>query len=111
MAEEKQNPVTMGQAMSAESRFMVPANVSWKQLDGSVVAVNLDTGVYFTFNPTASDAWCHLVEGKTLGDCTIPIHEAYPYMDTSVIKQDVIEIIASFVENNLMVLKTEPVTQ
>ena len=43
-------------------------NVWWREVDGEVIALDLDSSTYFTTNKTGTMLWRPLVEGATLRD-------------------------------------------
>lgn len=47
------------------SMFELAPHVSWKELDGLIVAVDTKSGSYYSLNDTASAIWKEVVNGKS----------------------------------------------
>ena len=55
--------------VSAGSRVQVKsANVSWREVDGEVVALDLRSSTYFTTNRTGAIMWKAMVDGCSVDD-------------------------------------------
>ena len=56
-------------SVPASSRVQVKsADVSWREVDGEVVALDLRSSTYFTTNRTGAIMWKAMVEGCSVGD-------------------------------------------
>lgn len=45
-----------------------PTGVSWREVDGEVIALDLDTSAYFSTNRSGTALWRVLVDGASRGD-------------------------------------------
>lgn len=55
--------------MQLEDKIFRPAEkVSWKEMDGLVIVVNVDTGAYYSLNETASLIWTNIASGKSVAE-------------------------------------------
>ena len=77
-------------------------NISWKQLGDRVVAVDTNSGDYFTFNDVASTIWLALNDNKLIEDIVALIMEEYDISDEEKVRRDVDTQLAQWKEMNLM---------
>lgn len=77
-------------------------NISWKQLGDRVVAVDTDSGDYFTFNDVASTIWLAINENKTIDEIVALIIDDYDISDAEKVRQDIDNQLAQWKEMNLM---------
>lgn len=78
-------------------------NISWKQLGDRVVAVDTNSGDYFTFNDVASTIWLAINENKTIDEIVALIIDDYDISDAEKVRQDIDNQLAQWKEMNLMV--------
>lgn len=76
-------------------------NVTWKELGDKVVAVNVESGEYYTMNATASSVWKLLAEGKPADEITAAICGEYE-ADPATVGADIDRQIAEWKENGLI---------
>ena len=77
-------------------------NISWKQLGDRVVAVDTNSGDYFTFNDVASTIWLAIIENKTIDEIVALIIDDYDISDAEKVRQDIDNQLAQWKEMNLM---------
>ena len=77
-------------------------NISWKQLGDQVVAVDTNSGDYFTFNDVASTIWLAINENKTIDEIVALIIDDYDISDAEKVRQDIDNQLAQWKEMNLM---------
>lgn len=77
-------------------------NISWKQLGDRVVAVDTNSGDYFTFNDVASTIWLAINENKTIDEIVSLIIDDYDISDAEKVRQDIDNQLAQWKEMNLM---------
>lgn len=77
-------------------------NISWKQLGDRVVAVDTNSGDYFTFNDVASTIWLAINENKTIDEIVALIIDDYDISDAEKVRQDIDNQLAQWKEMNLM---------
>jgi len=77
-------------------------NVSWKQLGDRVVAVDTNTGDYYTFNEVASTIWAAVCDNKSMDEIVAQILEEYDIADADAVRSDAEAQIAKWKEMNLI---------
>ena len=77
-------------------------NISWKQLGDRVVAVDTNSGDYFTFNDVASTIWLAINENKTIDEIVALIIDDYDISDAEKVRQDIDNQLAQWKEMSLM---------
>lgn len=80
-------------------------NVIAEFFDGEVVAVNLETGKYYSLPGVGSDLWFMLTEGASLDAATSHVQEVYPDDD---VQGAVAEFVASLLEHQLLATSQAP---
>jgi hypothetical protein len=51
--------------------------LTWREVDGEIIALDLTASLYFTANRTGTLLWTHLVEGARLSDLTALLADRY----------------------------------
>lgn len=69
--------------------------VTHERLDGEVIAINLETGVYFALGGVAADAWSLMAAGAHLAPAIEAIAERYG-VETEIVRADVTRLFAEF---------------
>lgn len=77
-------------------------NISWKQLGDRVVAVDTNTGDYYTFNDVASSIWVAVANNMSVDDMVTHILEEYDITDDVKVRQDIDTQIAQWKEMKLI---------
>ena len=77
-------------------------NISWKQLGDRVVAVDTNTGDYYTFNEVASTIWAAVCDNKSMDEIVAQILEEYDITDAEAVRSDAEAQIANWKEMNLI---------
>ena len=52
-------------------------NLTWREVGGEIIALDLVTSTYFTTNATGSHLWNALVEGAKFGDLVALLQEKF----------------------------------
>jgi hypothetical protein len=76
-----------------KAMYAIHSNISWKLLEDAVVAVNLDDGNYYTFNPTSGMIWQYVDDGKSPEEIIDLMSERFAETGREEIERDVWEII------------------
>lgn len=82
--------------------FTINTNISWKLLNDAIVAVNLDSGDYYTFNFTASLIWQYVDEKKPTEEIIALFKEQFPETDDQQIDADLKEIFDFWIAEKLI---------
>lgn len=56
----------------------IAENISWKLLQDKIVAVNVETGVYYTMNATAGIIWQAIADEKSKEEIALQLQQTYP---------------------------------
>ncbi|MDR1764285.1 MAG: PqqD family protein [Dysgonamonadaceae bacterium] len=80
--------------------YAINSNISWKLLKDAVVAVNLDSGAYYTFNYTASLIWQWVEQGKSQAEIAASLKEQFP--DIQTVESDVSDIVKYWLSEKLI---------
>lgn len=81
----------------------IAENISWKIIQDKVVAVDINTGIYFTMNLSASKIWIALDKGEDIENITTILHNTYPDKNESELRNDIQEQIDYWKQENLIV--------
>ncbi len=80
-------------------------NSSWKEVDGEIVIINLETTHYYSLNKTGTFIWNQLTNNElNFNEIILMTCEAFGQEEKN-IKDDVIELLDHFEEENLVVVK------
>jgi hypothetical protein len=82
--------------------FTLPAHVTWKNLEDSVVLLDLNNGSYFTLNETASSIWQGLVDDRSIKEITLSMSKEYG-QDEEVIRNDVDQALSYLIQEGLLI--------
>ncbi len=64
-------------------------NISWKSLNDRIVAVDVNTGDYYTFNEVASTIWIAVSENKSVDEIVAQILDEYDITDAETVRKDI----------------------
>ena len=78
-------------------------NISWKIIQEKVVAVDINTGVYFTMNLSASKIWTAIDAGKESDEILSILEDAYPDIDRAKLISDIKNQIEYWKQEQLIV--------
>lgn len=77
-------------------------NISWKQLCDRVVAVDTNTGDYYTFNEVASTIWVQFCDKKSVDEIIALLLEEYDITDADKVRKDIDAQVAIWKEMHLI---------
>jgi hypothetical protein len=83
------------------AKLSIPRNVTWKIVKSEVVVLNIEKGIYYTLNETASHIWKLLVEGKSPEAIQKDLNDAYKVAD-AVLQKDFSETMAFLKQESLL---------
>ncbi|MEE8601607.1 PqqD family protein [Euzebya tangerina] len=75
--------------------------VSWREIDGEVIAVDLTRDEYLSLNHTGSLLWRELVAGATITDLVDRLVQAFA-VDARTASRDVTEFVTTLRERRLL---------
>jgi len=89
--------------MSSEHLSIRSHNVASEIIEGEAIIVDVNTGTYFSANPSASLLWSRLLAGPcSLQDLTATLHGAWSDLEAERIHRDVEAFIATLDEHDLL---------
>ena len=75
--------------------------VSWRVLDSEAVVLDVDTGYYYTLNPTATFVWEMVVQGLSLSEIATEMVEKYD-VDEAQAREDIEEQLQTWSRDELI---------
>lgn len=87
--------------MNPEQRFDVPAHVVARELEGELVVLNLETGLYFGLDEVGVVIWERLTDGDTLEGATAAVVERYD-VDRERAETDIVALVEKLREASLV---------
>ncbi len=81
----------------------VAENASWKEIDGLVIVVNVETGAYYSLNETASVVWTLAAGGATAEAIADHVCSGYDVPEPRV-RADVARCLEEWMDSGLMVV-------
>ncbi len=76
----------------------------WKEVGDQVVVLNLDSGVYYSLNPTGSRVWKGLMDQSSLDDIVGKLCDEYSVSEATA-RKDAEEMIDQFLAKKMLVRK------
>ena len=88
--------------MLSDELFIVDtANVSWEQVGGEVIAIQLSTGRYYNMVDTATAIWLFLSNGASLDTLTTKLRQLYK--DESLMLSGLEDFVYECIKSSLLV--------
>jgi hypothetical protein len=88
--------------MNDESRFRLRKNgVSWRELDGQIVVLDLESSKYVTVSGAGAVIWEHLVAGASLDELVDALIEVFD-IDVATARVDTESFLDDLRERNLL---------
>ncbi len=94
-------------AVHASSRFVQSASALAAEIDGEVVALDVDKGVCYGLDPIGSRIWAMLAQPKSLAAICVAMTDAYD-IDDATCERDVGELLADLAAEGLVRLVPGP---
>lgn len=92
-------PGTAG--MSLDVYLEIPEHVLFRDLEGEVVLLNLETGCYFSLDEVGTRIWTLVEEGKNLLAIKETLHAEYSVEEAD-LERDLLELVAELKERGLV---------
>jgi hypothetical protein len=77
------------------------SELTWREVDGEIIALDLTSSLYFTANRTGTLLWSSLVDGARLGELTSLLIENFEIVDADA-RRDVSNFIALLDSHSLL---------
>lgn len=79
----------------------IPSNVLFRELDGELFLVNVDTGYYFALDPVGSRMWRALGRHGSLAGALAELRDEYE-VEPERLRADLAELVARLREHGLL---------
>ena len=89
---------------SLSSRAQIPAHVLFRELQGELVLLQLERGVYFGLDPIGTRIWHLLHDQRSLGDVVQALVAEYEVSEARAV-EDVITLVRRLQEHGLVELR------
>ena len=101
MAVSTHDGCAMAQGLSLSSRARIPAHVLFRDLQGELVVLELERGVYFGLDPVGTRIWHLLRDERTLQDVVAALVVEYE-VDEAQGAADVLALVRQLQEQGLV---------
>lgn len=81
---------------------MIPSSVVGEELDGEMVLLNLETGIYFGLNPVGTQLWRELGGHGDLQTAVLNICQRYSTVSEQTIREDIRSLVAELTSKGLL---------
>lgn len=85
-----------------KSRQCITNGLTWREINGDLVVMELDSGVYHLFNATGREIWLALADGQTPAQISDRLVDNYA-VEKKEAQSDVSRFMASLVGKGLLV--------
>ena len=77
-------------------------DLSWRDVDGELVALNTDSGKYYSFNDVGREVWLAVAEGKSMEDLLNLVESEYDVPDRDTAAKDVEKFLVDLMDAKLV---------
>lgn len=88
--------------MSLQSDFEIPVHVVSRQVDGDLVILDLESGIYFGLDEVGARFWALASEGASLPDACGTMLQEYE-VDAETLEQDIKALVGELEQRKLIV--------
>ena len=88
--------------ISKDSVFQVAEEVSWRDIKGELIVLQLSSGEYFSFNEIGRLAWISLAEHKSIGQVIEAVLAEYD-VSLAQAEADVVAFVQGLLGNKLLI--------
>jgi len=81
--------------------FSPSEDVTWRDIDGEMVVLNIKTGEYFSFNQVGREIWLAASEGKSFGGVIAQVVSCYD-IDEAKARADVEKFLSGLMEHGIL---------
>ncbi|MEY8120423.1 PqqD family protein [Falsihalocynthiibacter sp. BN13B15] len=90
--------------MTPDSIFEIPVHIVSRLVDGDLVLLDLESGVYFGLDPVGASAWTHISAGVPFSAICLAMEEEYE-VEADILEQDIRELLADLEKLNLIEMR------
>ncbi len=88
--------------LTLESLFAPAEDITWRDVDGEIVVLKLNTGEYFTFNELGRSTWLQVSQGNTISQAVQAVIAEYD-VEMAQAESDIKKFIGGLVGRSLIV--------
>ena len=88
-----------------DSAFQVAEGITWRDIKGELIALQLESGEYYSFNEIGRLSWLALAEGRSVGQVVEAVLAEYE-VSLAQAESDVVAFTRGLLENRLIVPRT-----
>lgn len=81
--------------------YTLNENISWRELGGSIIVVDTESGNYYTMNHTASLIFQWMSQGMTIDDMTKKLSDTFELESYETLHADITEQINEWLKNKI----------
>ena len=89
-----------------DSAFQPAEGITWRDIKGELIALELESGEYFSFSEIGRLAWLALAEGRSVGQVVEAVPAEYE-VSLAQAESDVVAFTQGLLENRLIVPRTQ----
>ena len=89
-----------------DSAFQVAEGITWRDIKGELIALQLESGEYYSFNEIGRLSWLALAEGRSVGQVVEAVLAEYE-VSLAQAESDVVAFTQGLLENRLIVPRTQ----
>lgn len=88
-------------AFEDSTTFTPSDDYTWREADGDITVLNLETGEYLTFTGIGSDLWREFAAGKTLAETVQFVIDSYD-VDKQQAKNDIMNFATGLIQKGVL---------
>ena len=92
---------TATRTIGLQDSIQISEDAIFRELDGEVVILNLDTGIYFGLNPTGTRIWNLIAQHGSLQKVLETMTEEYEVPPAS-LENDILQLVGQLAEKGLV---------
>jgi hypothetical protein len=88
--------------LTLDSLFTPAEDITWRDVDGEIVVLKLNTGEYYTFNELGRSTWLQLSQGNTINQAVQAVIAEYD-VETAQAENDIKHFVGGLIGRSLLV--------
>ena len=100
--EISERPNDMTTSIDRQSLFQPAEAITWRDIRGELIVLQLESGEYFSFNEIGRLVWLQLAEGRSIGRIVEAVLDEYE-VSLAQAENDVITFVRGLLANGLLV--------
>lgn len=85
------------------AKIEVSSEISWRNVNGKTIILNLKTGEYFTLNDTGEILWKGICESQKPSELVLSLANEYS-MDNKEVERDVLDFISGLLQKEVLIV-------